>query len=112
MQHKHAAARLGSVGGILVLALASQAGNAQFVTAETFDIDRYLPTEDEFQFETFYVEETRPLRSALDAGIVTDDTPLLVTETAAGPLALLTGQMAFHHIAQGTAAGKDWMATF
>jgi hypothetical protein len=112
MQLKQTTAQLGSMAGFIALALVSQAGNGQFVTAETFDIDRYLPTEDKFQFETFYVEETQSLQSALDAGIVTDDTPLLVTVTAEGALALLTGQMAFHHIAQGTAAGKDWMATF
>jgi hypothetical protein len=112
MRLESTTAGLGSVAGFCVLMLTSHAGNTQFVTAETFDIDRYLPTGDRFQFETFYVDETQSLQSALDAGIVADDTDLLVTETAAGPLALLTGQMAFHHIAQGTAAGKDWMATF
>jgi hypothetical protein len=40
------------------------------------------------------------------------DTPVLVTETAAGKLALLTDQMVFHHLAQGRADGKDWLATF
>lgn len=40
------------------------------------------------------------------------DTWLLVTETAAGKLALLTDQMAYHHLAQGRDSGKEWMATF
>jgi hypothetical protein len=33
-------------------------------------------------------------------------------DTAAGELALITGQMTYHHIAQGQAHNKDWMATF
>jgi hypothetical protein len=33
-------------------------------------------------------------------------------ETAAGKLALITDLMTYHHIAQGQAPNKDWMATF
>lgn len=112
MPHKSIAERSGSLLGLLGLLIASPAGFAQFVTAETFDIDRYLPTSDDFPFETFYVKETQSLQSALDARTVSEDSGVLITETAEGPLALLTGQMAFHHIAEGTAAGHDWMATF
>jgi len=43
---------------------------------------------------------------------VSATTRLLVLETAAGRLALINDQMVFHHIAQGKAGGKDWMATF
>ena len=39
-------------------------------------------------------------------------TAILVIETAGGRLAFLRDQMAFHHIAQGRAGDKDWMATF
>ena len=63
-------------------------------------------------FETFHVERTEPLAIALQDGRVTGDTRVLVIETAAGPLAFLRDQMVFHHIAQGRAADKDWMATF
>lgn len=80
-------------------------------TATTFDINRYSTFGEGF-FETFYVDVTQTLQSALDAGLITDDTMLLVTNTASGNLALIRDQMAFHHIAQGTADGKDWMATF
>ncbi|MDA1095337.1 MAG: hypothetical protein O3A25_19055 [Acidobacteria bacterium] len=45
-------------------------------------------------------------------GRVADNTRLLVMETAAGRLAFINDQMSFHHIAQGRAGGKDWMATF
>lgn len=75
-----------------------------------FDITRMADSEG--LFETFNVTVTQPLRQALAAGTVREDTRVLVTETAAGRLALLTDQMAYHHIAQGQAAGKDWMATF
>ncbi|MBI2150023.1 MAG: hypothetical protein HYU27_05390 [Acidobacteria bacterium] len=76
-----------------------------------FDVTRFSPTPPG-TFETFYVTETRSLRQALDAGTVTDNMPVLVTETAGGKLALLTDQMVYHHIAEGNAGGKDWMVTF
>ena len=60
----------------------------------------------------FYVERTEPLTDALEEGRVGSDTRVLVIETAAGPLAFLQDQMAFHHLAEGRAGGKDWMASF
>jgi hypothetical protein len=63
-------------------------------------------------FKTFDVEQTEPLQKVLTDGRVAEDTPVLVTATAAGNLTLLTDQMVFHHLAQGRAGGKDWMAAF
>jgi hypothetical protein len=63
-------------------------------------------------FKTFDVEKTESLQKVLQDKRVAEDTPVLVTTTAAGDLALLTEQMVFHHIAQGNAGGKDWMAAF
>jgi hypothetical protein len=63
-------------------------------------------------FKTFDVEQTEPLQKVLTDGRVAEDTPVLVTATAAGNLALLTDQMVFHHLAQGRAGGEDWMAAF
>ena len=80
-------------------------------TAETFDIDRFS-TLGQGVFETFYVEEIQALQAVLDSGLLSTETLLLVTDTATGKLALVRDQMAFHHIAQGTAAGLAWMATF
>ncbi len=94
-----------------LLALVAQTANAQATSADTFDINRFSSAGESW-FETFYVEETQSLQSALDDEEVNEDTLVLITETAAGRLALLTDQMAFHHIAQGTTNGKDWMATF
>jgi hypothetical protein len=76
-----------------------------------FDITRFSNAGNRW-FETFYVTKTDSLRDALKAGKVAEDTRLLVTETKAGKLALLMDQMAYHHIAEGHAGGKDWMATF
>jgi hypothetical protein len=76
-----------------------------------FDIERFSNVGNGW-FETFYVERTEPLAAVLDDGRVAGDTRVLVLDTATGRLALLTDQMAYHHIAQGRAGGKDWMATF
>jgi hypothetical protein len=75
-----------------------------------FDIRRFSPNGG--LFKTFDVEQTEPLQNVLKDGRVAEDTPVLVTATAAGNLALLTDQMVFHHLAQGRAGGKDWMAAF
>ena len=75
-----------------------------------FDIRRLSPNGG--IFKTFDVEQTEPLQNALKEGRVAEDTPVLVTATAGGNLALLTDQMVFHHLAQGRAGGKDWMAAF
>ena len=101
-----------SVLGSLTL-LMSSINLAQAQSAETFDIDRYS-TYGEGWFETYYVTEDdmQSLQALLDAGTVNAEMDLLVTETALGNLAMLKSQMSFHHIAQGTADGKNWMATF
>jgi hypothetical protein len=100
---------LGALACLTFFLSISQSAFSQ--TAATFDIDRYSTFGEGF-FETYYVEESQSLQTALDAGLVTGETELLVTNTNAGNLALIRDQMAFHHIAQGTAGGKDWMATF
>jgi hypothetical protein len=75
-----------------------------------FDITRF--SSNGGLFKTFSVEQTEPLQKVLKDGRVAEDTPVLVTATAAGNLALLTDQMVFHHLAQGRAGDKDWMAAF
>jgi len=79
--------------------------------APGFDVTR-LNTENYGAFEPFYVSDTPLLQKALDESRVAPDTRLLVTRIAGGRLALLTDQMAYHHLAQGRDGGKDWMATF
>jgi hypothetical protein len=75
-----------------------------------FDITRFASNGG--IFKTFYVERSEALQKVLQDGRVAQDTPVLVTATAGGNLALLTDQMVFHHLAQGRAGGKDWLAAF
>ena len=108
-----------SLGTIFAAAAFAQAPPQRTVMPELpkgpakpgFDISRFAVTA-VGTFETFYVKEAYPLKKVLDEGKVTPDTRLLVTTTAAGRLALITDQMTYHHIAQGRARNKDWMATF
>jgi hypothetical protein len=76
-----------------------------------FDIKRFSSGGNGW-FETFYVKGTEPLRKVLDEGRVAADTRILTFQTAGGRVALLMDQMAYHHLAQGHAGGKDWLATF
>ena len=76
-----------------------------------FDISRFSNFGNGW-FETFHVEDTEPLVVALETGRVAGETRVLVIATEDGPLALLQDQMAFHHLAEGRAGGKDWMAAF
>ena len=96
-----------------VMALAQGTAPAQLPNGPAkpgFDIRRY--SSNGGLFKTFDVQQAEPLQKVLKDGRVAEDTPVLVTATAAGNLALLTDQMVFHHVAQGRAGGKDWMAAF
>ena len=62
-------------------------------------------------FPPFRVRATRSLRDAL-AGELHADAPVVVAEQSAAPVALLRRQLAFHHVAQGEAAGEPWMVSF
>ena len=63
-------------------------------------------------FEPFVVTSTVSVRDALKARRIASDTDVLVTTTAGGAVALLTEQMAYHHIAQGRTGGQDWLVSF
>jgi hypothetical protein len=76
-----------------------------------FDIKRFSNAGNGW-FETFHVLQTEPLRKVLEDARAAADTRVLVMQTAGGRLALLMDQMAYHHIAQGHAGGRDWLATF
>lgn len=76
-----------------------------------FDISRFSNAGNGW-FETFHVKQTERLCYALKAGKVAEETRLLMTDTAGGRLALITDQMAYHHLAQGNAGGTDWLVTF
>ncbi len=115
MGRTHAAALV--VAGALLAAPAAAQRNSLPLelpdgpAAEGFDRSRLTNTGNGW-FETFHVEATEPLVDVLAEGRVAEDTPLLVIETETSRLAFLRDQMAYHHIAQGRAGGKDWLATF
>ena len=80
-------------------------------TQEGFDTDRAIfwsaPN-----FAPFVDPDWRSLRAVLRAGIISDDTPVLVFEAGGSTLVLLSRQMAYHHVAQGDMNGEPWMVTF
>lgn len=102
-------------GAIAVGALALTGTNlgAQTMSAEaaTFDPDRAIIS-DTPMFDAFYPKSTTHLADALDARVVQDDTGVLVLDVSGQKLALVTRQMAYHHVAQGELAGEPWMVTF
>ena len=64
------------------------------------------------RFEPFRVSESEPMREAMSAGKLQNDTRVLVLDHPAGMLAFLTDQMAYHHVAQGEINGEPWMVSF
>ena len=76
-----------------------------------FDIARFDTSAADL-FEPFEVRELFLLRDVLEAGFIAEETWVMVSETPAGQVALITDQMAYHHVAQGRIGGRDWMASF
>ncbi len=87
------------------------AGSAVAQSAARFD-SSVARLSDRTRFVPLQVTETRSLHEALDDGLLSKDTPLLVIERGSLHLALLTRQMTYHHIAQGELAGEPWMVSF
>lgn len=101
---------LGRIPALTLALVAFQAATAAAQFAE-FDPDRaWIP--DPGMFEPFVVDQTIPLAAAADAGDVEGSTWLLVVDHPAGRLALITDQMAYHHVAQGSLRGIPWMVSF
>jgi len=103
---------VGVVAAFAIVILIPAGAAAQGTSADTFDINRFSDAGHDW-FETFYPEETETLQQAIDSEKITPGHRVLVTETSDGRLALLTDQMSYHHIAEGTSSnGEHWMATF
>jgi hypothetical protein len=80
--------------------------------AVDFDLGRAYQMDSTF-YAPFRVETTYPLVRALKEGELDEQTSLLVMDhPEAGLLALVTDQMAYHHVAQGEIAGVPWMVSF
>ena len=100
-------------------AVAATAGVAFFALSATplaaqiadFDPDRAWIAETG-QFDPFLVESMKPLAAVLEANEIEKSTWLLVVEHPAGRLALVTDQLSYHHVAQGSIRGEPWMVSF
>ena len=89
--------------GIPVGAAAQDAPGVDFSRAYVVDYQIFAP---------FRVSETTALAGVVEEGILTATTPILVMEHPKGRLALVTDQMAYHHVAQGEIMGEPWMVSF
>jgi hypothetical protein len=80
-------------------------------SAEGFDPERAIFFA-EPNFTPWRDPDWRPLRDALEARDIAEDTPVLVFEAGGRTLTLVSSQMSYHHVAQGEMAGEPWMVTF
>jgi hypothetical protein len=62
-------------------------------------------------FAPFWVKSTRPLSAALERRALRAGEPVVVAGWCAAPVVLLKRHLAFHHVAQGAAAGEPWMVS-
>jgi len=99
-----------SVAIAAMLALSATPLVAQTAT-ESFDLDRAWISE-VGMVEPFVVDQVKPLGAALDADEIEKSTWVLVVDHPAGRLALVTDQLAYHHVAQGSIRGEPWMVSF
>jgi hypothetical protein len=58
------------------------------------------------------VTETIPLKTALERGLVFNNTPLQLAEALNPPLAFVTLQLVYYHIAQGQSGNQPWTVSF
>ncbi len=86
-------------------------GADQVKKVPSFDPDRAMLGERPM-FDAFSVSETRSLADALKDGAVQRETPLMVMQREGATFALITTQMAYHHVAQGNLMGEPWLVTF
>ncbi len=63
-------------------------------------------------FDPLRDPQWQPLQDVRRAGRVNDQTTVLTFEVAGKTLVLVSGQMAYHHVAQGEMEGEPWMVTF
>lgn len=81
------------------------------MSAYDFDPQRAI-LKDKDMFKPFHVTKTILLQSALDKGKVKGDTELLLLNHPEEPLALVKGEMSYHHVAQGKIAGEPYLVSF
>ena len=107
MSVQHRASRISAAVLLALPALvaAQQSGKPVFDRSRAWLVDSTI-------FAPFQVTTTTLLRDALAKGTLENETNLLVLEERGVRLALVTSQMAYHHVAQGDIAGEPWMVAF
>jgi len=63
-------------------------------------------------FKPLMVKKTIGLQDALDKGTVKADSDLLLLNHPDEQIAFIKGEMAYHHVAQGTIAGEPYLVSF
>ena len=111
MQPHDRAPRLSAVAAAAGLALFALSATPLAAQVADFDPDRAWIAETG-RFDPFLVETMMPLKDALDDKQLENSTWLLVVEHPAGRVALVTDQLSYHHVAQGSIRGEPWMVSF
>jgi len=76
-----------------------------------FDVSRAVLRDTAF-YPPARVTRLHPLEDLLREGVLTEDTLLLVMEVGETPLAFLTVQLVYHHVAQGLLDDIPWVVSF
>jgi hypothetical protein len=76
-----------------------------------FDVSRAVLRDTAF-YPPARITRLRPLEDLLRQGMLTEDTLLLVMEVGETPLAFLTVQLVYHHVAQGMLDDIPWVVSF
>ena len=113
---------IGTIMAIAVL-LASFGAPLAAQFSDRLEADPNMPVKDGFDtdraifwarpnFTPLRDPEWRSLRGARRAGAVSDETTVVTFDVQGKTLTLVSGQMAYHHVAQGEMDGEPWMVTF
>jgi hypothetical protein len=105
----------------LIVGLAPTPAAGQF--ADRVDPDPEIPVKEGFDinrvilwshpnFEPLRDPELVALDEARRSREVDDATTMVVFEAGGETIAIISEQMAYHHVAQGVTAGEPWMVTF
>lgn len=78
---------------------------------EGFDVSRAIFWA-ESNFEALRDPRFESLGDVLRSNRITDSTPVVTFQAGGQTLALVSSQIAYHHVVQGEMAGEPWMVTF
>jgi hypothetical protein len=76
-----------------------------------FDLNRAVLQEKAF-YPPAHITALHPLATLVNAGDLKPETALLLMEPGQAPVAFITPQLVYHHVAQGEVGGEPWLAAF